>query len=291
MHLITFKQNNHSRIGVLDTVRNEVVDLTAIGLPGDMLALINAGEVGLDKAREAIVSGEVRLALNEVKILAPIPRPLRNILCVGKNYRDHVSEVQSALPSSGDGVPELPIIFTKATTTVIGPGDTIPASQDPTDSADYEGELAVVIGKGGRGISRHQAMEHIFGYTIINDVTSRRMQKGHQQWFLGKSLDGFCPMGPGLVTRDEIPDVTQLQVKTSVNGEIRQDGSVAQMIFDIPILIETLSQTMTLEPGDIIATGTPAGVGMGFEPPRFLKTGDWVAVTIDPIGTLENPVG
>jgi 2-keto-4-pentenoate hydratase/2-oxohepta-3-ene-1,7-dioic acid hydratase in catechol pathway len=293
MHLITFEQNNQRCIGVLDKNRNELIDLVAAvpDFPTDMLGLITASESWLEKAGAAVASGKARLPVSGIKILAPIPRPVRNILCVGKNYRDHVTELQSSLPTAGDGAPDLPIIFTKATTSVIGPSDTIPASLDPTDSADYEGELAVVIGKGGRGIPHDQAMEHIFGYTIINDVTSRRMQKGHQQWFLGKSLDGFCPMGPSLVTRNEIPDVTQLQVRTEVNGELRQDGKVVQMIFDIPTLIETLSQTMTLVPGDIIATGTPAGVGMGFNPPRFLKPGDRVVVTIEPIGILENPVG
>ena len=292
MHLITFEESNNRRIGVLDVHQNEVVDLSsaAPGLPGDMLSLISAGEDVLEAVSDAIASGKGRLPLSEVYLLAPIPCPVRNIFCIGKNYRDHVNEVQSVLQAADDGVPKLPIIFTKATTSVIGPGETIPASLDPTDSADYEGELAVVIGNGGRGIQGDKALDHIFGYTIINDVTSRRMQKRHQQWFLGKSLDGFCPMGPSMVTKDEITDVTQLRVQTHLNGELRQDGLVAQMIFDIPSLIEALSRTMTLLPGDIIATGTPAGVGMGFKPARFLKSGDRVAITIQPIGTLENPV-
>ena len=150
--------------------------------------------------------------------------------------------------------------------------------------------MAVIIGKQGRNISQDNAFDHIYGYTILNDVTSRRLQKQHQQWFLGKSLDGFCPMGPAIVTADEIPDVTQLRVQTWINDELRQDNVVASLIFDIPTLIETLSRTMTLLPGDIIATGTPAGVGMGFKPPRFLQEGDVVKIRIDPIGILENPV-
>jgi 2-keto-4-pentenoate hydratase/2-oxohepta-3-ene-1,7-dioic acid hydratase in catechol pathway len=155
---------------------------------------------------------------------------------------------------------------------------------------DYEGELAVIIGKHGRGITREYAMQHVYGYTILNDVTSRRIQKRHQQWFLGKSLDGFCPMGPCLVTRDEINNVAELRVQTRINNELRQDDYVREMIFDIPVLIKTLSKGMTLQCGDIIATGTPAGVGMGFKPPKFLKTGDRISITIEPIGTLENPV-
>ncbi|HKJ07492.1 MAG TPA: fumarylacetoacetate hydrolase family protein, partial [Gammaproteobacteria bacterium] len=224
-------------------------------------------------------------------LLAPIPRPPRNIFCVGKNYRDHVQEVRAiATRGDGQGLPEVPIFFTKATSAVIGPGQPIPTRLDPTDTTDYEGELAVVIGRGGRDIAAADAWDHIYGFTIINDATSRGLQFRHQQWFLGKSLDGFCPMGPVIVTADEVADVTALCVQTRVNGELRQDGRLDQLIFDIPTLVQTLAATMTLEPGDIIATGTPAGVGMGFEPPRYLRGGDEVAITIEPIGTLRNPV-
>ena len=294
MHLITFIEANSKRIGVLDPARNEVIDLSlaAPDLPRDMVALIAGGADALSRVREATASAWERLTIADIRLLAPIPRPGRNIFCVGKNYRDHVTELKSvmAADNNDDGMPKVPIIFTKATSSVIGPGMPIPASLDATNSVDYEGELAVVIGKGGRGILRAAAMDHVFGYTIINDVTSRRLQKRHQQWFLGKSLDGFCPMGPSLVTKDEIPDVARLSIQTRVNGELRQDGLAAHMIFDIPALITTLAQTMTLESGDIIATGTPAGVGMGFKPPRFLQKGDTVSITIAPLGTLENGV-
>ena len=297
MHLITYiRQDNPDaqRLGVLDGTGQAVIDLTNTvpGVPATMLELIEAGPSALASLRDALASDGNRLALAEVRLLAPIPRPPRNVFCVGKNYREHAKEVSGAGQGLwGDAAePTVPIIFTKAPSAVIGVGTPIPASSDPTDSVDYEGELAVVIGPGGRGISRAQAMEHVFGYTILNDATSRRLQKQHQQWFIGKSLDGFCPMGPTLVTRDAITDVTALRVQTRVNGELRQDGSLADLIFDIPTLIETLSRTMTLEPGDIIATGTPAGVGMGFKPPRYLQAGDRVAITVEPIGTLENPV-
>jgi 2-keto-4-pentenoate hydratase/2-oxohepta-3-ene-1,7-dioic acid hydratase in catechol pathway len=173
---------------------------------------------------------------------------------------------------------------------VIGPGVPIKASADWTGSVDYEVELAVVIGVGGRQIKKADAYAHVFGYTIINDVTSRTLQHRHKQWFLGKNFDTFCPMGPCLVTADEIADVTRLVVSTRLNGEERQRAVVKDLIFDIPTLIETLSAVMTLEPGDIIATGTPAGVGIGFNPPRFMKPGDRVAVEISGIGVLENPV-
>jgi 2-keto-4-pentenoate hydratase/2-oxohepta-3-ene-1,7-dioic acid hydratase in catechol pathway len=172
-------------------------------------------------------------------------------------------------------------------------GAPIPSANDYTDSTDYEGELTVVIGTGGRDIAKQDAYDHVYGYTIINDVTARTLQQSHKQWFLGKSLDGYCPMGPCIVTADEIrpQDVGGLRLLTRVNGETRQDARVSQLIFDIPTLIETVSRVMTLEPGDLIATGTCAGVGIGFTPPKFLKRGDTVAITIEPIGTLENPVG
>jgi 2-keto-4-pentenoate hydratase/2-oxohepta-3-ene-1,7-dioic acid hydratase in catechol pathway len=295
MLLVTFADGAGNRIGVLDTVRGELVDLAqaAPGLPPDMLGLIALGAAGQAEARRALASGVARRPLAQVRLLAPLPRPARNILCVGKNYRDHAQEVQS-IASGGaatpDAIPTAPIFFTKATTTVIGPGVSIPASSDPTQSVDYEGELAVVIGPGGRGIAPADARRHVYGYTILNDVTSRRLQGRHQQWFLGKSLDGFCPLGPAILTADAVPDVRRLRVQTRVNGELRQDGALSELIFDIPTLIETLSQCMTLVPGDLLATGTPAGVGMGFKPARYLKPGDRVAITIEPIGTLENPV-
>lgn len=293
MHLVTFIEANHIRLGVWDQSAGEILDVCQVDptLPSDMLSLIEQGEAALQKIRAVVASGAGRLPISRATLLAPIPRPLRNIICVGKNYRDHVNEVQSALPNNdADAIPQAPIFFTKATTSVIGPNEPIPASRDETASADYEGELAVVIGRGGRDISRAQAWAHIFGYTIINDVTSRRLQKRHQQWFLGKSLDGFCPLGSAIVTAEAIGDVSRLRIETRVNGELRQQGCVEQMIFDIPEQIATLSKVMSLLPGDIIATGTPAGVGMGFKPPRFLQPGDEVAITIEPIGTLVNKV-
>lgn len=294
MLLVTFIEGGKSRLGILDRARDAVVDLSRVapGLPQDMAAFIALGESGLAEARRAFTSGAGRMPQAQVRLMAPIPRPTRNIFCVGKNYREHAQELQTAGLKGGgaEAIPELPIFFTKATTSVIGPGEPIPVWLDPTSTADYEGELAVVIGHGGRGIARAEAMRHVYGYTIINDVTSRALQRRHQQWFLGKSLDGFCPMGPAIATADEAPDTGALRVQTRVNGERRQDAPVAGLIFDIPTLIETLARTLTLAPGDVIATGTPAGVGMGFKPPRFLKKGDIVAITIDPIGTLENPV-
>ena len=294
MKLVTFADERGMHIGVL-TADRAIVDLdqAAPSAPRSMIELIRAGREGLSAAAQAVASGKGRVAADRVRLCAPIPRPAKNILCVGRNYHEHAREFHASgfdATAGKEAVPEVPIIFTKWPNAVIGPGDPIPSFLDPTDSVDYEGELAVVIGKSGRGIARADAYAHVYGYTIVNDVTARTLQHRHKQWFLGKSLDGFCPMGPCIVTADEVPDVGKLRLLTRVNGELRQDAMVSQLIFDIPALIECISQLMTIEPGDLIATGTCAGVGIGFNPPKFLHAGDRVGITIEPIGTLENPV-
>lgn len=233
-------------------------------------------------------------AIADAAIRAPLI-PARNIMCVGKNYADHAREFagtgfDTSTPASADPVPTAPIIFTKAPETVIGPGDVIQVPHQLTAQADYEAELGVIIGKGGRGIGKGQALDHVFGYTILNDVTARDIQHRHKQWFLGKSIDTFCPMGPWIVTADEV-DSSALAIKCWVNGELRQNASTADLIFGIPTLIETISAGMALKPGDVIATGTPAGVGAGFNPPRFLARGDEVTIEIEGLGQLRNPVG
>jgi 2-keto-4-pentenoate hydratase/2-oxohepta-3-ene-1,7-dioic acid hydratase in catechol pathway len=205
-----------------------------------------------------------RLSIVSAQLVAPKPLPRRNIFCVGKNYVAHAREFQRSgfdATSSGQDVPTAPVVFTKAPSSVIGPDAAILADLDPTNSIDYEGELGVVIGRGGRSISRADAMDHVFGYTIINDVTARTLQHNHKQWFLGKSIDSFCPMGPTLVTADEIPDPTRLKLETRVNGELRQNAVVSDLIFDIPTLIETISRGITLMPGDIIANRHARGSG------------------------------
>jgi len=294
MRLVTFSDANGTRIGVHGAASNTIVDLAvATRLPQDMTNFIALGRNGIKRAHAAVKSGKGRLAAASVRLHAPIPRPAKNVLCVGKNYYDHAREFHASgvdASAGKDAVPELPIMFTKWPNSVIASGEPIPSHLDYTHSTDYEGELAVVIGPGGRGISKQNAYDHVYGYTIINDATARTLQKEHRQWFLGKSLDGYCPMGPCIVTADEVPDVTKLQLITRVNGEVRQDALVSELIFDIPTLIETLSRVMTLDPGDLIATGTCLGVGIGFNPPRYLQKGDVVAITIEPIGTLENPV-
>ena len=294
MRLVTFSDANGMRIGVHDMASNTIVDLAATTrLPKDMTSFIALDRNGLKRARAAVKSGEGRLPFGGARLHAPIPRPAKNILCVGKNYYDHAQEFHASGVDASAGknaIPELPIMFTKWPNSVIASGEPIPSSLDYTNSTDYEGELTAVIGPGGRGIAKKDAYDHVYGYTIINDATARTLQKEHRQWFLGKSLDGYCPMGPCIVTADEVPDVTRLRLITRVNGEVRQDALVSQLIFDIPTLIETLSRVMTLDPGDLIATGTCAGVGIGFDPPKYLTKGDRVAITIEPIGTLENPV-
>jgi 2-keto-4-pentenoate hydratase/2-oxohepta-3-ene-1,7-dioic acid hydratase in catechol pathway len=234
------------------------------------------------------LDGGPSLPLEEVTLLAPL-RPRKNIFAVGKNYIEHVRELPGA-DAVAEPPPSHPIVFSKPPTAVIGPGQDIDSGNDPSSTTDYEGELGVVIGTGGRRIDPDGAMEHVFGYTIINDVTARALQRSHGQWLMGKGPDTFCPMGPCILTADEVGDVTTLEVVTTVNGELRQRGSLADLIFDIPTLIATLSSVMTLEPGDLIATGTPSGVGAGFDPPRFLHPGDLVTVTVEPIGVLSNPV-
>jgi 2-keto-4-pentenoate hydratase/2-oxohepta-3-ene-1,7-dioic acid hydratase in catechol pathway len=293
MRLVTFEDRAGRRVGALAPEDGSLVDLSAADLPRDMLALVRLGLRGVERARAALGEGRAGIPLDAVRLCAPIPRPARNIMCVGKNYRAHAAEFHASGfdATAAEALPDVPVVFTKAPSAVIGPGEPIPSGNDPTGSTDYEGELAVVIGEGGRGIRRAEALRHVYGYTIVNDVTARTLQHRHKQWFLGKSPDGFCPMWPALVTADEVPDPAALRLETRVNGEVRQGASVADLIFDVPTLIETISATMTLEPGDVIATGTPEGVGIGFDPPRYMRPGDRVAITIEPIGTLESPVG
>jgi 2-keto-4-pentenoate hydratase/2-oxohepta-3-ene-1,7-dioic acid hydratase in catechol pathway len=231
--------------------------------------------------------------LSRLKLAAPVGPLAKNVMCVGKNYHDHAQEfARSGVDQSGDKqeVPEFPVIFTKAVTALADPGQGLPASADPTNSTDYEGELGVVIGRHGKNIKRAEAYNVVFGYTIVNDATARAVQQRHKQWFLGKSLTGFCPVGPVLVTADEfgIPDAQELA--TFVNGERRQFARLRDLIFDVPAIIETISAFVPLEPGDLIATGTPAGVGIGFSPSRYLQPGDTVRISISGIGELVNPV-
>ncbi|MGI9522487.1 MAG: fumarylacetoacetate hydrolase family protein [Hyphomicrobiaceae bacterium] len=226
----------------------------------------------------------------DAPLLAPIPRPAKNVFCVGKNYRAHISE-GSVAQGIADVVPERPVFFTKPPTAVIGPQDPILRQPDVSEKLDYEVELGVVIGRRGRNIPPSEALDYVFGYTIINDVSARDVQRMHGgQFFKGKAMDGSCPIGPHIVTRDEIPDVAALKITLSVNGEIRQNGNTRDMIFSLPDQIASLSEGMTIEPGDLIATGTPSGVGYAMDPPHFLKDGDEVTCEVEGVGILSNPV-
>lgn len=228
------------------------------------------------------------LPVSAVQLDAPIPLPRRNVFCIGRNYHAHAKELSATVFKDNDANPESwPIVFTKLPECVVGPFDDVLVPTEVTEQIDYEAELAIVIGKGGKNISRAEALGHIYGYTVVNDVSARDVQMRHQQWDLGKSFDTFCPMGPWIVTADEL-DGTKTRVRCWVNGELRQEGPTENMIFDIPTLIETCSRGITLYPGDIIATGTPAGVGMGMKPPRYLKAGDVVRIEIDGLGVIEN---
>jgi 2-keto-4-pentenoate hydratase/2-oxohepta-3-ene-1,7-dioic acid hydratase in catechol pathway len=286
------------QLGVL--LGTDVVDTgaAAVALSEDspamtLQALIDAGDEAVTRVQQlalrAKAAGVACRAYAETRPRAPLAQPRRNILCLGKNYLEHAQEVAAKMQVSGEA-PAKPIIFTKATTAVIGPGDSIPAWQNLTRKLDYEAELALIIGRGGVNIPAEDAWAHVFGYTAINDISARDLQKDHVQWFRAKSLDGFAPMGPCVVHRSVMPDPAAIEVKCFVNGEQRQGATFDQLIFAVPEIIALLSSGMSLLPGDIIATGTPAGVGMGFRPPKYLQPGDEVVVDITGVGELRNPV-
>ena len=286
MRLATFLHAGTRHVGVVDGDRITPLALSAGEAADGVAALVRLKAEG----RAWPAAAGPALPLTDVQLLAPL-RPRRNIWCVGRNYHAHAKELRDTVfKSSPADTQAWPIVFTKAPECVVGPGDAVHLPGDAVSSQiDYEAELAVVIGRGGRNISRGDAMAHVFGYTIVNDVTARDVQMRHQQWDLGKSFDTFCPMGPWVVTADEL-DGRDTRVQCWVNGELRQDARTTDLIFDLPTLIETCSRGITLLPGDIIATGTPAGVGMGFNPPRWLRPGDVVRIAIDGIGELSNPI-
>ncbi len=283
MRIATVSVSGERRVGLVDPASGtfSAFDLSLEAAARGVVALIDRSTL------PAILSP---IALERATLEAPIPRPSRNIFCVGKNYHEHAHEFsRSGFDSSAaaGAVPKHPIIFSKVPETVIPNGAKVLINKTASTAIDYEAELAVIIGAGGRGITRERAMDHVWGYTIVNDVTARDLQGRYSQWLVGKSQDTFCPMGPWAVTKDEI-DVADTAIRCYVNGELRQNSNTNLLIFDIPTLIETISAGLTLQPGDIIATGTPAGVGIGFDPPRYLKAGDTVRVEIDGIGALEN---
>jgi 2-keto-4-pentenoate hydratase/2-oxohepta-3-ene-1,7-dioic acid hydratase in catechol pathway len=289
MRIASYKHQGICRVGMLSADMKSIIpfDISEASSKKGLLALFENGSSLLP-----ICNTEEPTSLELVEILAPIPHPRRNIFCVGKNYFAHVQEIADAgfdIPGSHGKAPDLPIVFSKLPECVIGHNEPIIYNQKVTRQLDYEAELGVVIGKQVKGLSREEAMDCIWGYTIINDVSARDVQANHKQWLLGKSQDTFCPMGPFAVSKDLV-DLTDTTIRCWVNDELRQDGNTALMIFDVPTLIETISSGITLYPGDVIATGTPAGVGAGFDPPRFLKDKDIVTIEISGIGALTNQV-
>jgi 2-keto-4-pentenoate hydratase/2-oxohepta-3-ene-1,7-dioic acid hydratase in catechol pathway len=281
MKLVTFTYGGKTRIGAV--MAEEVVDVSGQGhnVPSAMVAFLEQGAPAMQQAREACASGQGRLALADVQLEAPLHRPPK-ILAVGLNYRDHIEE-------TGRPMPEVPMIFNKQSTAVIGPGAAIWRPKDSIE-LDYEGELGVVIGKRCRRVPRDKAATVIAGYTIVNDVSVRDWQARSATTTMGKSWDTHCPIGPYIVTTDEVSDPHRLDLKTWVNGELRQNSNTKHLIFNCFDIVEHLSTAFTLEPGDVIATGTPSGVILGMDPKIWLKPGDVVRIAIDQLGVLENPV-
>jgi 2-keto-4-pentenoate hydratase/2-oxohepta-3-ene-1,7-dioic acid hydratase in catechol pathway len=294
MRLASWNWGGRMQVGSVSADGREVTPLAAPDAARGALGLIES----LARGEPLPAAAGARLPLGAVTLNAPLPKPLRGLWCVGRNYRAHAQELattvfRDVLPGQDAQDDGWPIVFTKVAQSVVGPFDVVRLPGAAVSSQiDYESELAVIIGRAGRDISRSRAMDHVFGYTIVNDVTARDVQVRHLQWDLGKSFDTFCPMGPWIVSADEM-DGRAVRVRGWVTpkggtAQLRQDGNTKDMIFDIPTLIETCSRGITLFPGDILATGTPAGVGMGFKPPQWLGAGDVVRIEIEAIGAIEN---
>jgi 2-keto-4-pentenoate hydratase/2-oxohepta-3-ene-1,7-dioic acid hydratase in catechol pathway len=289
LKIATFRINHERKVGVVDDRAGTVA---AFKLSPDQAHRGIQYLIEQQAAGAELPSTGVAVSLDDIVLEAPLPRPCRNVFCVGKNYYDHAQEFANSGFDAGrpeDAVPSYPIVFSKVPESVIGTGSFIEYDSTVSAAIDYEVELAVIIGKPGRGISVENALDHVWGYTIINDVTARDLQSRYSQWLIGKSQDSFCPMGPVAITRDEI-NLADTGLRTWVNGELRQDSNTSRLIFDVPTIIQAISEGVTLLPGDVIATGTPAGVGIGFKPPRYLLDGDVVRCEVDGIGQLENTV-
>ena len=291
MKLVTVRHRGRAQLGVQ---REDLVFLPAradAALPDDMLALTRAGADALARldAAQRQASPDAFVPAHDVDLLAPIPRPAQNIMCLGLNYADHVAEASASLSRDRD-LPKYPIVFTKAANSVNAPYGEIPHDPAVSDKLDWEVELGVVIGAAGRDIAAADALAHVFGYTVINDISARNLQRRHQQFYIGKSLEGSCPMGPCIATRDEIADPHALDLWCLVNGEEKQRSNTRHQIFSIGEQIAALSQGRWLEPGDIIATGTPSGVGFARTPPEYLRPGDTVECGVEKIGTIRNRV-
>lgn len=307
MRFVTFRSSRGARPGlILDAETfldiSDALDqaikagsIEPMALPGTIVDLIEMGQPALDACRNLLEGAKagsydsLKVAAGEVELLAPIPQPRKNVFCVGSNYRAHVTESSKA-QAKEDKAPEYPVFFTKPPTAVIGPGAAIGIDSSVSEKFDYEVELALVFGARGRNIRAANAKDHLFGVTIVNDVTARDLQRRHGQFLKGKGQDRSCPMGPEIVTLDEIGDIEDLRISLQVNGQTRQDGNTGSMIFSVAALVASLSEGLTLEPGDILATGTPSGVGYAMDPPNYLQAGDVISCDIEGIGRLENRV-
>jgi 2-keto-4-pentenoate hydratase/2-oxohepta-3-ene-1,7-dioic acid hydratase in catechol pathway len=295
MKFIYYLEKNKKKVGILKN-QDSILDISEFysskGLekPKDINELLDGwDEFILEGLKKFTSENEATSNLADVKILAPIEYPKRNLLCLGKNYLDHAKETVG-LNGSEDNIPKFPIYFSKIANPAIGDGDIILSHKEITEMIDYEVELGIIIGKDGINIKPEEAEDYIFGYTIVNDISARNIQRKHGQWFKGKCLETFCPMGPVIVHKSDIPFPVELDIKCSINNELRQNSNTKMLIFDIPTIISDLSKGMYLRKGDIIITGTPSGVGLGFKPFKFLKTGDKVVCEIEKIGTLTNIV-
>jgi 2-keto-4-pentenoate hydratase/2-oxohepta-3-ene-1,7-dioic acid hydratase in catechol pathway len=288
MRLVTFQtQAGTIHIGALRADDHEIVVLDSVA--PSMLALIDGGAEALAQAKSALAAAANVVARADVRLLSPIPRPKQNVMCLGMNYVAHAIE---SLRARGSEIklPEFPVFFTKALNTVCGDGDSVPLDPNVTSQLDYEVELAYVFGRTAKNVKKADALDYVFGYTILNDISARDLQNRHQQFFKGKSLDNSGPIGPCIVTADEIPDPATLAIKLRLNGELRQSSHTGDLIFDIPSGIEYLTLGTTIEAGQIVCTGTPAGVGMGLTPPAYMKAGDVVEAEIEKIGVLTNHI-
>lgn len=297
MKFATYLLNGKEKLGILNSEMTGVYDFEVIELEknyidmNDFISNVTENDINILKSRNYEKSDCIKaIELKDIKLCSPIVNPVKDVLCLGLNYKDHVEETNRSFNANYE-LPKYPIYFSKRVNKAIGTNDKITNYQGVSEEVDYEVELAVIIGKEGINIKKEDAYDYVFGYTIMNDVSARDLQQRHGgQWFRGKSIDSFTPLGPWIVYKDEITPPVELDVLSKVNGEVRQSSNTKHFIFDIPTIISDLSSGMTLKPGDIIATGTPSGVGMGFKPPKYLKSGDKVECTIDKIGTLVNIV-
>lgn len=296
MKFVTYEIESRVRVGFMSKDEEWVFPLSAVGMDyksmTEAVKNLSSSEIQLLEHHAGMepygIKGAVRLM--EVKLLAPIPKPEQDILCLGLNYMAHAEESARYKKMEFDGERPHAVYFSKRVNQAVAPGEPILAHEGLVDSLDYEAELAVIIGKDATNVRPEQVQDYIFGYTILNDVSARNIQNRHKQWYFGKSLDGFAPMGPCILTTDSVPYPPELRVQSYVNEELRQDSNTKLLIFDLDYVVSELSRGMTLKAGTIISTGTPAGVGMGFDPPRFLKPGDVVTCVVDGIGSICNPV-